>query len=145
MILIIKYLLEILIGFGSGIFIAGGIFAFIAVIGVIPRIAQKTKTIDKIILYEEMIILGGFIGSLVDIFYIHIPIGFFGAVLVGFFVGIFYGCMAMSLAEVLDVIPILERRISLGTGIKHLVLFIAIGKLSGSIMYFLIPGFLHYS
>lgn len=48
-----------IIGYSSGTVIAGGVFAFISVIGIVPRFAQKTGTIDKIRLYEDFIALGG--------------------------------------------------------------------------------------
>jgi len=47
----------------------------------------------------------------------------------------------MSLAEVLNVIPILTRRGRLQHGMFYFVLAIALGKLVGALLYFLIPGF----
>lgn len=58
----------------------------------------------------------------------------------GLFSGIFVGCLAVSLAEVIDVIPILSRRIGLKVGMRYFLLAIAIGKLVGSLIYFIIPG-----
>jgi stage V sporulation protein AB len=137
----LKYIIGILIGFGGGVIIAGGIFAFIAVIGVIPRLAQKTNTFKYISLYEEAIILGGVLGSLSSIFKIYIPIGNIGVLIVGVSTGIFYGCLVMSLAEILNVIPVLKRRINVQKGIRVIILSIALGKLCGSVIYFFVPGF----
>ena len=50
------------IGLSSGTVVAGGIFAFIAIIGVVPRLAQKTKTEKYIMIYEDAITLGGILG-----------------------------------------------------------------------------------
>ena len=43
----IKYILMFLIGIGGGIVISGAVFAFIAIIGIVPRLAQKTKTENR--------------------------------------------------------------------------------------------------
>ena len=47
------------IGLASGFVVAAGIFAFITMLGIIPRLAQRTGTADHIYGYEWMIILGG--------------------------------------------------------------------------------------
>jgi stage V sporulation protein AB len=140
--MILKYVFIILLAFGSGAVISGAVFAFIAIIGVVPRLAQKTKTKNYLKLYEEAIIFGGIAGCAEGFF--KIPIPAHAAIVVVLFtcVGIFYGCLAVSLAEVLDVIPILSRRIKLQQGIFFFILAIALGKLTGSILYYIVPGFI---
>ena len=138
---ILKKFLCILISFSSGLVIAGAVFAFIAIIGIVPRLAQKTKTESKIKIYEEAIIFGGILGSLSILFTVHLPIGTFLAILYAFCIGIFFGCLAVSLAEILNVIPILTRRSHIKKGLKYFIVAIAIGKLIGSILYYVIPGF----
>ena len=138
---LLKQLFLILLGFGSGLVISGAVFAFIAIIGVVPRLAQKTGTTKYILLYEEAIIFGGIFGVSTMSFSYHLPIG---PVLVAFFslcIGIFYGSLAVSLAEILDVIPILTRRARLRQGMVYFVLSLAIGKLIGSLLYYIYPGF----
>ena len=46
-------------GFASGIAVAAGVFAFIAAIGLIPRMAKRTQTQSWIPFYEDVIVLGG--------------------------------------------------------------------------------------
>ena len=139
--IVFNILFCILTGFGFGVIIAGAIFSLIAIIGVVPRLAQKTKTENYIKFYEEVIIIGGIWGSLtlfID-FTITLPI-----IVVGFLslsLGVFIGSLAVSLTEVLNVIPILTRRININRGIMIFMLAIAIGKLIGSLMYFFVPGF----
>ena len=138
---LLKQLTLILIGFGSGLVISGAVFAFITIVGVVPRLAQKTKTTKYIILYEEAIIFGGIFGVSTMLFHYYLPIG---SVLVGFLsfcIGIFYGSLAISLAEILDVIPILTRRARLRQGMFYFILSLAIGKLAGSLLYYMYPGF----
>lgn len=54
----------------------------------------------------------------------------------GLFSGMFVGCLALAIAEMLDSIPIFTRRISFRHGLGLMVLSIAIGKLIGSLFYF---------
>ena len=139
--MIIKVFFSILLGFGSGVVISGAVFAFISIVGVVPRLAQKTDTRRYIRLYEEAIIVGGILGCVAGFFNISLPLHWFFVIILAFCTGVFYGCLAVSLAEVLDVIPILTRRTKLGKGMFFFILAIALGKLSGSILYFVIPGF----
>ena len=57
-------------------------------------------------------------------------------VLFGLFAGIFVGCLALAIAEMLDSIPIFARRISFRHGLGLAVLSVALGKLAGSLYYF---------
>lgn len=136
-----KIILSIVIAFSSGIIISGAVFAFIAIIGVVPRLAQKTRTEDKIRFYEEVIIWGGILGTVSMMFDLYIPIGKFLTVVYATFIGIFFGCLAVSLAEILNVIPILTRRGRIQTGLKYFITAVAIGKLIGSLLYSRVPGF----
>jgi stage V sporulation protein AB len=138
---ILKYILLILLGFGAGNVIAGAVFAFIAIIGVVPRLAQKTRTEKYIRIYENAIITGGIVGTSSLMINYRIPLYAPVVVILCFLIGVFYGCLAVSLAEVLDVIPILTRRGGLKKGIKYFILAIAVGKLIGAILYYCVPGF----
>ena len=92
------------IGLASGFVVAAGIFAFITMLGIIPRLAQRTGTADHIYGYEWMIILGGTAGNILNLFVTHLPVGMIGIPIYGLFSGIFVGCLAMALAENLRVI-----------------------------------------
>jgi len=138
---ILKHIASIVIGFGSGLVIAGAVYAFISIVGVVPRLAQKTQTISKIRVYESALALGGIFGTLAGVYQFYLPVGHVGVVVLAVLKGIFIGCLAMSLAEVLNVLPIMARRTRLQRGMFFLVLAIALGKLIGSLMYFLVPGF----
>lgn len=137
----LKYLGCVFLGFSSGIVISGAIFAFIAVIGIVPRLAQKTRTEKQIKLYEEAIIFGGIFGAIEISFNFHLPIGRTLAALYSLAVGIFIGCLAVSLAEVLNVIPVLTRRGRIQKGINFFIYAIAFGKLIGSMLYYFVSGF----
>lgn len=125
------------IGISSGGVIAAGVFAFLAIIGVFPRLIGKTKTRRHIMLYETVIILGGVLGNIYDIY--EFPILFGGSLLLGVYglsIGIFVGCLVMSLAETLKTVPVLTRRIHLAVGLQYIIFSIAAGKLFGALVYF---------
>lgn len=138
---ILKYIILILLGIGGGTVISGAVFAFIAIIGIVPRLADKTKTNNYIVLYENAIILGGIFGAFSILFNYYLPIGVIPTMFFGLLIGIFYGCLAVSLAEVLNVIPILTRRTMLNRGIKYFIIALALGKALGAIIYYCVDGF----
>lgn len=139
-----RYCLSVVVGFSGGVVIAGGVFAFIAIIGIIPRLMQKTNTTKYVLLYETVIMLGGILGSILMIWDLSFPIGKIGASIIGFSFGIFVGCLAVSLAEVLDVIPIMTRRMNIKKGIGFFLISVAVGKMIGALIYWIIPGFIQY-
>lgn len=134
-------------GLCAGGVIAAGVFAFLVMIGVFPRVIGRTKTAPHILLYETVIILGGTLGNVVDIYEFPMPIGtpgvgipLLGHVVLGLFglgCGIFVGCLVMSLAETLKAIPVISRRIRLAVGLQYIILSVALGKLCGSLYYFM--------
>ena len=124
------------IGLSSGALVAGGIFAFIVSLGVVSDFADRTHTGNHILLYENAIMLGAIWGNLISMYRIPPPqsqtlLGIFGLLS-----GIFVGCWAMALAEVLNVFPIFVRRTKLVKSIPYIILSIAIGKGIGSVIYF---------
>ena len=134
---------SVLIGLGSGMVVSGAVFAFIAAIGVVPRMAKRTKTPECVVIYEEAIIWGGIFGATTIVFDWRLSMPAFVIAGLGLASGMFVGVLAMSLAEILDVMPILSKRLGLKGGLFWLVLTIALGKMAGSLLYFVITGFHH--
>lgn len=139
MILLKKALLAFF-GLCAGGVIAAGVYAFLAIIGVFVRLMGKTGTRKHIMLYETVIILGGVLGNILDIYefpiYMGALIGPVFLIAAGLSVGIFVGCLVMSLAETLKALPVISRRIHLSVGLQYLILGLAAGKLIGSLVYF---------
>ena len=57
-------------------------------------------------------------------------------ILWGFFAGMFVGCLALAIAEMLNSIPIFSRRIGFRHGLGIAITAAAFGKLTGSLIYF---------
>jgi len=54
----------------------------------------------------------------------------------GVFAGMFVGCLALAIAEMLNSIPIFARRIGFRHGLGVAITAAALGKLLGSLIYF---------
>lgn len=128
-------------GFSSGILVSAGVFAFIAAIGIVPRLAKRTETQRFIPLYEDVITLGGLFGTTAMFIDYRLPPIPFLAAAYALLTGIFVGVLAVALAEVLNVMPVMLRRSRLTKGLPWLLLAFALGKTVGSLVYFLVDGF----
>ena len=135
------HIVVVLAGLIAGAVISGGIFAFIVVIGVIPRLIQRTKTAKHIWLYETMITLGGIVAGM-TLLGNQLLTGFMWIeVVIGLSYGIFIGCLSVSVAEVFNVLPILCRRAKLAKDIPWLLLVLGAGKTAAVLVYYFLPGF----
>lgn len=119
------------IGLAAGFLVAAGVFAFAVMVGVVTRIVARTKTIKHLGIIEDSIVLGGALGSIVSIYRPELPLGTWFLALYGWFSGIHAGCLAIALAEVVNVIPVFARRIRLKVGLAYIVTAFALGKAFG--------------
>ena len=132
----IKYVLLAVFGLGAGAGLAGGFFALIIALGIISRFAHQTKTGKYILLYEELVALGGCLGTFWYLYEWKIPMGKALLAVYGSFAGIFLGAWTMALTEVIDTIPIFMRRIYLRKGLVGAVWGLALGHTAGSFLYY---------
>lgn len=121
------------LGLSFGLTVSAGVFAFITMLNVIPRLTQRTGTAVHLYGYENTIILGGTLGNIMFLFVRNFPVSYVGLAVFGLFSGIFIGCLAMALAESLRVIPIFVKRLKLKEGLPVVLVAIALGKLAGTI------------
>ncbi len=133
----VRQILLGIIGLSSGVVIAGGLFALIVELGVIADFADRTHTADKILLYEDCAAMGGVAGPPISISPPHM--GYLGFLLpvFGLLAGIFVGCWAMALAEVLNVFPIFIRRLKIVRYSVAFILSMALGRGLGAFVYLL--------
>ena len=135
------YLFLIVFSVASGLMVSAGVFAFIAAIGIVPRMAWRTQTRHYVRWYEDVIILGGIFGTTTMFVDYRLPPSDFLLSIVALFNGLFVGVLAMALTEVLNVMPILMRRARLTKGLQWIILAFALGKIVGSLLYYLVDGF----
>lgn len=132
----LKIILLGIFGFAGGAVSAAGFFAVITIVGVINRFAKVTHTAKYIEIYENMIIIGATIGNILVIFKLNVGVGVIGCALFGLIAGIFIGSFLVFLAEDIKALPIFIRRVRISSGLGYIILFFALGKGIGALMYF---------
>lgn len=130
-----------LTGLSAGILVSGGMYALITTLGIINRIAQDTHTAGSILLYEECVIWGAAVGNVLLVFDIAVPWGGAALAVFGLIGGIYAGCLAIALAEVIKTIPVFIMRTGLTTGFGIIILLMALGKGIGGMIYFFILNY----
>ncbi|MFI3176109.1 MAG: stage V sporulation protein AB [Eubacteriales bacterium] len=133
-------------GLSLGFAVSGGVFTVLVAVGLVTRFVGKTGTASNVLLYETMISLGTIVGGIATVYptiarelfrHVHGEVTQVALVIFGLFGGIFLGCLAIAIAEMLNGIPIMARRFRYLEGLGCAVLAIALGKMAGSILYFL--------
>lgn len=159
MVKVIKLVFLAVFSASYGVISAAGVFTVLIAVGLVPRFAGKTHTAERVIIYEEMMIAGTIAGCIISVFnkewvsfaemlrcrlyeidkiaeYILNAAGLTLLAMSGIFSGMFVGCLALAIAEMLDSIPIFMRRVNLKKGVGIAVFSIAAGKFATSILYF---------
>ena len=154
----LKICLLVFFGVAAGALTSAGYFAVITGVGLINRVAAVTKTTNKIIVYEEMLIWGGTIGNILAVFDIsgiipkhlidtasedalHIAVTWIAVMVIviyGVFAGVFTGLLVVCLAETTKALPIFIRRVRIGAGLGIIMLMIGLGKAVGHLLFYLV-------
>ncbi|KFN03360.1 stage V sporulation AB family protein [Bacillus clarus] len=133
----IEYGVVILIGLAGGIAVGGGYVAFLAVLGVIPRLAQLTRSGHRMKYFEWAVIIGTLTGSWCSLKNITFQTSQYWLVVLGIFCGTFVGMLAAALTEVLNVLPILAKRVGVDGKIVILLVALVLGKVIGSLFHWI--------
>ncbi len=135
---VLKAVFLIIIGLAGGLAVGAGMVAFLTVLGIAPRLAQVTRTAHYIKWYENSIVAGAVFFTwtgLQDMLF-HLPKDI--TLLFGLFAGMFVGLLAAALTEVLNVLPILAKRIKLVDKLIWLLMAMVFGKVLGSLFQWII-------
>lgn len=135
-----RIILLIIIGLAEGIVVGTALVAFLTILDIVPRLAQLTGTGDRCRFFEVSITSGAVFGTLSIFLGWNLKFPGFIAAMVGFLMGVFVGLLAAALTEVLNVLPILSKRLGLQREISGLLTAIIFGKIFGSLFYWLVPG-----
>ncbi|WP_078382717.1 stage V sporulation protein AB [Sutcliffiella halmapala] len=134
----ISIIFVVFLGLAGGLAVGSGFVAFLTVLGIIPRLTQLTKTTSYVYGYEWGVIGGALFGSWISLNNVAFHLPSILAVPIGLFCGIFVGLLAAALTEVLNVLPILAKRIGVDGQIVILLMAIVFGKIVGSLYHWLI-------
>ena len=126
------------IGLAGGLAVGSGFVAFITVLDIIPRLAQMSKTEEKIHTYETALIAGALVSPWTDFFGWNGPFSGLLLAFLGLFAGCFVGPLAALLTEVLNVLPMLAKRLRIQHAILHLLMAMAFGKVAGSLIQWIL-------
>lgn len=153
----LKQVLLAVCGLSFGLLASAGVFTVLVSVGLVPRFAGKLHIAKKIFILEEAVVLGTLTGGFFSVFGDFGYLGryvlshqMFGSNTVfvwkciantcfiagGFLAGMFVGCLALAIAEMLNSIPIFARRIGFRHGLGVAIAAAALGKMIGSLLYF---------
>lgn len=124
-----------IIGISAGMGVAAGVFAFVVELGIVSDFADRTHTGEYISVYETGIVFGGSVGNMMYVYHsftswpLLLPV-------FGLFSGIFVGCWAMALAEILNIFPIIMRKVKLLQYSSFFLVSMALGKGIGAWIFF---------
>ncbi|CAB3391846.1 stage V sporulation protein AB [Kyrpidia spormannii] len=127
------------VGLAWGVTVGSGFLALLSVLDVVPRLVQLTRFKGGLLAYQWALIAGAFISTLSEIFPMPMSLSRWMAAAWGLFAGVFVGMVAGALTEVLNVLPILARRLRLERVLPLLVSAMVIGKMMGCLVNFLFP------
>lgn len=124
---------QIIVGFAGGIAVGAGYVAFLTMLKVIPRLLHMSEQQHLVARYVTPVIIGSLFGTFLSFTNLSISIPMVVLLFFGLLHGIFNGMLAAALAEVLNVFPILSRRIGLEKYLKSLMMALVFGKVFGSL------------
>lgn len=131
-------IVEIFVGFAGGIAVGGGFVAFLTLLGVIPRLTQLSKTSYLIKVYIACVIVGTQFGTYLSFTNTNFNQHTIFLLFWGVFHGIFNGMLAAALTEILNVFPIISKRIGMKTYLLSFLMAIVFGKIAGSLFQWLV-------
>lgn len=130
---IVWMFVEIFIGFASGMIIGAGFIALLTLLGVIQRLLQILQFPANMSLFFIILISGVLFGTYLSFTTTFIVVPKWMMIVWGFVHGIFNGMLAAALVEILNVFPLLSRRLKLQHYLFILLMAIVFGKIFGSL------------
>lgn len=111
----------------------------LVLVGLVPRISHVSNTIPFIGVYERLLIIGTCLGSVLSLQNHNLKMDGVIVIIAGIAYGIFLGFLSSGIAEVIDYIPTISRRLKLPTiCLKYIIISLIIGKVIGSLLGWII-------
>jgi len=133
----LAYAAEAFLGLASGLAVGSGLVAFLVVLDVIPRLAQITGATSRGADLELAVVAGAVFWTCADLFGFSLGLPEWVLLGVGLLTGGFIGTVAAALTEVLNVFPILARRLRMELQLRWLLAAMVLGKVLGSLFEWL--------
>ena len=95
-------ILLVAFGLSGGLLVAGGLFAFLTLVGVLTRLAAGTKTAKYLMFYEDAALVGATLGNIAYVYGVGLPGGTLGLLLYGLGAGVFTGCLAAASCSLME-------------------------------------------
>lgn len=131
-------LLAIIIGLSGGLVVGAAFAGFISMLEIIPRLVHISRTYEYKILYQNAFSLGVITFTIVYLFDYNIKLNNIMVAIIGIIFGTFIGMFSSALAEVLNVIPVLSKKLKVKDELKIIIYALLFGKVAGSLYYWLI-------
>lgn len=138
MMTIVFNIVQIFIGFSSGVIIGGAFVALLTVLGVIARLIQLSKSWHLARLFTFALLFGTLFGTYLSFTFQTWNQSPILLVVWGMLQGIFNGMLAAALIEVLQVFPLLSKRIGMEKYMLGLLTALIFGKIFGSLFQWLV-------
>lgn len=128
-----------LLGIAGGLAVGSGLVALLIVLDLIPRLAQLAYGFRKSLWFETAVMSGAVFWSLADFLEMKLWLPRQVTLLgVGLLDGLFVGMLAAALTEVMNVLPILAKRLRLSRHLVSLLMAMVLGKVTGSLFDWLV-------
>lgn len=124
----------VIIALSGGVVVGSAAAAFVTLLDVVPRLAQLTGSSKQITLYEKVIVISMSLTSFITLSHKYVKMNYLFLAPIGLILGVFIGMLASALAEVLNVMPVLVRRLNIDEYIYPVLISIALGKVIGSLV-----------
>lgn len=127
-------------GLCAGFATAAAYVAFISMLGIFPKFAEKTKTAGECLLYENCLMLGILYSTFIQFFLTYksagyevskLPpetISYIILIIIGILGGIYTGFLIGGLSEILNVFPVFAKKTHIARNIDYAILSLALGK-----------------
>jgi len=128
--------------FCTGLMVGGAFGTFYSALGIFSKLLYKSGYSKGYRALSFVMGLGLVLGSIASVFDLQIVGGFWISYLLMLFGGAFIGIYFALLAEILKIVPLLSSFGFTRTFILISIFAVALGKLVGSLIYFILPYFM---
>lgn len=131
--------LTVFLALAGGIVVGTSFVALLVIFDLIPRLAQLSNAYQLSYLFEMALISGSLYFTVADFFDISIRLPYeLTSIITGVLNGMFVGMLAAALTEVMNVLPILAKRLRLSAAMVALMMAMVLGKMTGALIDWLL-------